>query len=136
MAPSQQVDMKRIMAFFLYSGIYQGAILEYMYSAIYPVLFGSSVIKKVAFSVFFVSPLLTLPLAYIVKGLVFRQSTADSIRQYLDDVVHKGLLTTYWAVWIPVKAIAFGVVPAHLRMAFLTGFGFLWMIMLSTMSSE
>jgi hypothetical protein len=129
-------DLKRNVAFLLYGGIYQGMGLEYIYNTLMPNLFGESIALKVLFTMFVVSPFLTLPAAYLFKALVFSTSATAALRQYWHDIVHKGLLKTYWKIWIPVQTLAFAFVPEHLRISFIAAISFGWMILFSTISSK
>eukprot|EP00545_Synedropsis_sp_CCMP1620_P012456 CAMPEP_0119003866 /NCGR_PEP_ID=MMETSP1176-20130426/806_1 /TAXON_ID=265551 /ORGANISM="Synedropsis recta cf, Strain CCMP1620" /LENGTH=168 /DNA_ID=CAMNT_0006955503 /DNA_START=581 /DNA_END=1084 /DNA_ORIENTATION=+ len=96
-AVDQTLAMKRNMVTLLYSGIYQGMAMEFVYNTLFPVLFGSSILLKVFVSMFIVSPLIGFPLAYLVKAGVFRHHSAmGAMQQYWHDVRHQGLLQTYW----------------------------------------
>jgi len=133
---SSSIDMKRMLAFLLYSGIYQGMCLNLIYNTVIPKLFGPSVIKNVLFSMFVVSPFLTLPIAYLFKALVFSHSPVAALQQYWSDIRHENLLKIYWTIWIPVQTVAFALVPQHLRISFIAAISFLWMIIFSSISSK
>jgi hypothetical protein len=124
------------MAFLLYSGIYQGMGLELIYNTVIPKLFGSSILKNVLFSMFVVSPFLTLPMSYLFQALVFSRSPMAALHQYWMDVRHQQLLKIYWTIWIPVQTIAFSIVPQHLRISFIAAVSFLWMILFSSIQSS
>lgn len=125
-----------MMVTLLYSGIYQGMAMEYVYNTVFPKLFGASILLKVLVSMFVVSPFFGFPLAYLIKAGVFRHHSAmNAMRQYWQDVRHEGLLQTYWMVWIPFQTAAFAVVPQHLRTSFITAVSFCWMVIFSSMSS-
>jgi hypothetical protein len=129
--------MKRNMVTLIYSGIYQGLAMEFVYNTLFPKLFGTSILLKVFVSMFVVSPFLGFPLAYLVKASVFRHHSAmNAMQQYWHDVRHEGLLKTYWMVWIPLQTVAFAVVPQHFRTTFITGVSFCWMIIFSSMSTK
>jgi len=55
------------------------------------------------------------------------------MRQYVEDVRKNGLLNKYWMIWTPVQFVAFGIVPEHYRIAFVT---FFWLILLSSISTR
>lgn len=133
---SSSIDLKRNMAFLLYSGIYQGMGLELIYNTVIPKLFGSSILKNVLFSMFVVSPFLTLPMSYLFQALVFSRSPMAALHQYWMDVRHQQLLKIYWTIWIPVQTIAFSIVPQHLRISFIAAVSFLWMILFSSIQSS
>ena len=67
------VDMNRNLAFILYGGLYQGMFLQFTYSMLYPYLFGDMpyrVVLQVISDVLIFGPLVTLPLAYVIKALL------------------------------------------------------------------
>jgi hypothetical protein len=129
-------DLKRNIAFLLYSGIYQGMALELIYNTVIPKMFGTSILKNVLFSMFVVSPFLTLPMSYLFQALVFSRSPIVALQQYWADVRHQSLLKIYWTIWIPVQTIAFSIVPQHLRISFIAAVSFLWMILFSSIQSN
>jgi hypothetical protein len=134
---SSSLAMKRNMVTLIYSGIYQGMAMEFVYNTLFPKLFGASILLKVFVSMFVVSPFLGFPLAYLVKAGVFRHHSAmGAMQQYWHDVRHEGLLKTYWMVWIPLQTVAFALVPQHFRTTFITGVSFCWMIIFSSMSAK
>eukprot|EP00568_Trieres_chinensis_P013693 CAMPEP_0183292958 /NCGR_PEP_ID=MMETSP0160_2-20130417/1832_1 /TAXON_ID=2839 ORGANISM="Odontella Sinensis, Strain Grunow 1884" /NCGR_SAMPLE_ID=MMETSP0160_2 /ASSEMBLY_ACC=CAM_ASM_000250 /LENGTH=243 /DNA_ID=CAMNT_0025454003 /DNA_START=119 /DNA_END=847 /DNA_ORIENTATION=+ len=98
------VDPRRTLAFLLYGGLYQGVCQEFIYNRLFPVIFGSGtgasvVLGKVAADMLVLTPLLCLPLAYVVKSLVFGRSFQDAIVRYSDDVMNKALLLRFWGLW-------------------------------------
>jgi len=130
------MDYKRNLAFLLYSGIYQGMGLEFIYNTLFPKWFGDSVVLKVIASMFVLSPLVTLPVAYLVKAAVFGHAPKLAMVHYLQDVWHKGLLTKYWCIWVPMQTLAFALIPERLRISFIAMISFLWMILFSAISSN
>ena len=94
-------EYKRNIAFFFYGGFYQGCVQEHIFNHIYPYLFGNGVdIKtvgmKVLVDIFCVSPFLCLPLAYMIKGSIYKASLLNSIKRYIHDVQVNGLLRKHW----------------------------------------
>ncbi len=134
-------QMKRNLAFLLYGGIYQGCFQEHLFNKIFPMIFGEgnsllTVGLKVSFDMLIVSPFLCLPVAYLIKGIIYRLSLMDSIQKYMHDVRENGLLRTYWTVWWPVQAFNFMLVPKQFRISFIACFSFFWLIMLSAISGK
>ncbi|CAJ1948279.1 unnamed protein product [Cylindrotheca closterium] len=137
----QKIDLKRSAAFLIYGALYQGLVLEYSYNHIYPRLFGPgqdvlSVLRKVSFDMFFQSPCLTLPSAYISKAFVFGNPIGGAVRKYVDDVIKQKLLLKYYVVWVPVMFFAFGVVPDRFRVTFCASVSFFWMMLLSAIANN
>jgi hypothetical protein len=54
---------------------------------------------------------------------------------YYDHVTTRGLLTTYWSIWIPAQFATFGFVPPHLRVLFVAAVSFFWVTKLSAIST-
>ena len=135
------VNYRRNLAFLFYGGAYQGIFQEFLFNGIFPRLFGDDVgigtaKKKVMFDMLVISPCLCLPVAYIIKSLVFQESFQDGIRRYVSDVRTNGLLKKYWSVWFPVQCLTFTVIPVQFRITFIACFSFFWLILLSTIASK
>ena len=125
----------------MYGALYQGMAQELIYNNLYTYLFGSAttpmvVFKKVLFDAIFHNALVCIPMAYAVKAFVFQYSLTKGIKQYIDDVRHHGLLFKYYALWMPVHALLFTIVPKHWRITVMATVSFFWMIILSTISSR
>eukprot|EP00977_Amphora_coffeiformis_P002227 scaffold425_cov175-Amphora_coffeaeformis.AAC.86 len=134
-------DRARNVAFLLYGAVYQGVAQEYIYNHCYASWFGSSnhpivVLKKVLFDLCVQTTLVTLPVAYLTKAIIFRYPLRQGLRKYKHDVVNNGLLKKYFALWGPVQCLTFGVVPEHLRISFIAAVSFFWLIILSTISGR
>jgi protein Mpv17 len=136
----QRFNYLRNLSFLLYGGIYCGMAQEFIYNHIFPALFGNGktmgrIFIKVMADLLFVGPLLTLPICYLVKTIVFRKTLADGMGNYLSDIKENGLLKKFWSVWFPVQCLTFSVIPDHLKIAFMAGVSFFWMIIFSANSS-
>lgn len=134
-------SFRRNLAYIVYGAINLGLMCEVMYNHAYPFLFKNTagmakLMTTVAFDNFVTAPLLWLPPVYFVKAVLFGQSLSSGGHKYIDDVRNEGLLTAYWKVWIPAQIINFWKVPAHLRVAFMAGTSFFWLIILSCLSSN
>jgi len=132
--------MSRNAAFTLYGGLYQGCAQYYIFNELYPSLFGTStdvatVAIKVAFDQLVLTPFLCLPLAYLVKALVFRTPLSAGLARYVTDA-RRDLLWKYWAIWTPAQCLTFSVVPDHLRIPFIACISFFWLIILSNITSR
>ena len=94
------LDVRRTLTFLVYGGFYQGCFLEFFYNDILPVLGkgtdARTVAKKVAADMGFISPLITIPMAYLVKGLLLGNTPVDSLKNYYSDVVSKGVVLKNW----------------------------------------
>ena len=139
--PRKKLSFRRLFSFIVYGALYQGVAQELIYNGLYTRMFGSAttmdvVVKKVLFDAVFHNALVCIPMAYEVKAFIFQYSLATGIRQYIDDVMHHGLLLKYYALWIPVNAMLFTIVPTHWRITVMACVSFFWMIILSTISSR
>jgi len=140
------VDLSRNLAFIFYGGIYTGLVQQFIYSGLFPKIFGSehtwqSVAIQVGLDMSLIGPFLCLPLAYIVKTVftsdeVNMKNILVGLEKYVEDVKVRGLLFKYWALWIPVQTLTFGVIPEHYRVLFVASISFFWMFILSSVSSS
>lgn len=140
-APPNRFQPLRNLAFLLYGGLYQGCAQHFLYNVCFPKWFGANtapltVVKKVSFDLLVLTPALCLPTAYLTKALIFRYSLKEGLRRYITDVKENGLLKKYSMIWGPVHCLTFGVVPAHLRIVFIAAFSFVWLILLSSLTSK
>lgn len=133
-------DARRNTAFYLYGGAYQGVAQHFIYNELFPAMFGagtevSTVLMKVLVDQLVLAPFLCLPVAYIVKALVFGQPLRDGLRRYAHDA-QRDLLWKYWAIWTPVDCLTFSVIPEHYRIVFIAAVSFFWLIVLSSISNS
>jgi Mpv17 / PMP22 family len=154
-AVSSSVDIPRNLAFLCYGGVYQGLCENFMYSTLFPAWFGDfpalqKVALQVATDVALIGPFLCLPTAYVVMSIFTRHDDTENLpllaaarntlsaalTKYKEDVVHRNLLRNYWALWIPVQSLTFGVVPPHYRVAFVAMISFAWVYNLSSVASS
>ena len=134
-------EKRRNFAFLLYGGLYQGMAQEIIFNEVFPKLFGQgtdffTVLSKVSFDMFVVSPFICLPVAYLVKSVIFQYTVGEALARYKDDVMKNGLLVKYWSLWGPVQCLTFGVVPVHLRIAFIAVISFFWLIIFSSVAAK
>ena len=134
-------SLRRNAAYILYGGGILGVLCDLMYNFVYPFLFGAldGVVHLIAIVVFdnmIAAPLLWLPPVYFVKAILYGQSLKTGVQKYSNDVKQNGLLIQYWKIWFPAQIFNFSLVPAHLRIAFMAGISFGWMIILSCISSN
>ena len=141
MATEKKADWKRNFAFILYGSLYQGVAQEFIYNHLYPVWFGSAtsvpvVLTKVLFDLLVQTTLVTLPIAYLTKSVIYRYSFQEALRRYAADIRNHGLLKKYYILWGPVQCITFSVIPEHWRVTFIACVSFFWLIILSTIASK
>lgn len=110
--------------------------LELLYNRIFPRVFGDRVMVTLAFNQLVLTPVLTLPVAYVTKGVVFGDSLKTALKQYWTDVTQKGLLWSFWKLWTPANYLLFGVVPPEWRITFNASVSFLWTIILSRIANS
>ena len=134
-------DFRRSAVFLLYGGFYQGMANEVIYNDLLPKMFGTgtdfkTVASKVLVDNVLHTPLLNVPVVYLIKGWLLGHSVRDSLRNYWDDVVHKGLLYKKMMIFVPVQCLTFSVIPPHFRVTFVAFVSFFWMILLSCILSD
>ena len=136
-----KTDLSRNIAFLLYGALYQGMGQEYIYNHLYPLYFGTgtnvaTVLTKVAFDLLLQTTLLTLPVAYAIKAIIYKYTFQEAFRRYIDDIMNHGLLIKYFSLWGPVQCITFSIIPERYRISFIAVVSFFWLIILSTISSR
>lgn len=136
-----KADWKRNVAFIVYGSLYQGVTQEFVYNHVYPVWFGTGtgvtvVLSKVCFDLLIQTTLVTLPIAYLTKSVIYRYSFKEAIRRYVDDIQNHGLLKKYFLLWGPVQCLTFSVVPEHWRITWVACVSFFWLIILSTIAGK
>lgn len=129
-------DYRRSLVFVIYGGLYQGMALELLYNNLFNDWFGDNVLAKMAFNQLVLTPFVTLPAAYLAKGIVFGKSLSAVMKDYYYDVKENGLLTAFWKLWTPVNLLLFSVIPPHFRVAFCALVSFVWTIILSRISNS
>jgi hypothetical protein len=137
----QKTDYQRNLAYLLYGALYQGVCQEFVYNHLYPAWFGTGtsvgvVVTKVLFDLLVQTTLVTLPIAYLTKALIYQYSFGEALRRYVDDIQNHGLLKKYVLLWGPVQCLTFSIVPEHLRVTFIAFVSFFWLITLSTIASR
>lgn len=136
----QTIDAKRNFSFIMYGGLYQGVAQLIIFNQIYPHIFGDgtdviTVLSKVAFDNAVSAPLICLPVAYLVKSVVFQFSLEEAVMRYVQDA-KDGLIFKYWCFWVPAQSLTFSVIPPHLRIAFVAAVSFFWLVVFSSISSN
>jgi len=137
----QKLDLLRTFAFLMYGSVYQGACQEFIYNHLYPAWFGdgtevSVVLTKVIFDCLIQTTLVTLPVAYLTKALIYRYSFEEAFRRYISDIQEHGLLIKYYSLWFPVNCLTFSVIPEHYRVTWIALVSFFWLMILSSISSK
>jgi hypothetical protein len=138
-----KIEIQRTIAFLLYGGFYQGMAQQYIYSTLFPLWFGTdeatninTLLTKVFFDNAIVSVCVCLPIAYLTKAIIFGKTFQDGLDKYVEDITTRNLLFRYWSIWIPAQFCTFGVVPEHLRIAFVAFVSFFWLLILSSVSAN
>ena len=133
------IDWKRTLVFILYGGFYQGCAQEFIYNSVLPILGTGTdmktVARKVAVDMGLISPLLCIPAAYVIKGSLIGNSFQQSLANYVDDVLHQGVVFKNWMIFVPVQCLTFSIIPEHFRVSFVACISFFWMILLSSILS-
>jgi hypothetical protein len=133
-------DVKRNLSFLLYGGFYLGCAFEWLYNTAYPKMFGETisvftVLGKVIVDLLILAPLVTLPISYVIKALVYGTSVRQELLTYWNDVRQQHVLSKYCAMYLPVTIVAFTLIPAHYRVSFFAIVDFSWVLLLSSISS-
>lgn len=137
----EHLDLIRNLAFVLYGGSYQGMGQTFLYTHVYPALFGSdvtvtSVLAKAGMENFILAPFFCLPCVYTIKSLLEGAGATAGLEKYWDHIFSQQILIKYWSLWGPVQIFNFAVVPEHLRVPFSAIVSFFWVCILSGISSK
>mmetsp|Transcript_30968 Transcript_30968/g.61725 ORF Transcript_30968/g.61725 Transcript_30968/m.61725 type:complete len:302 (+) Transcript_30968:270-1175(+) len=140
-AEGVQIEARRNFSYILYGGIYQGICQHIIFNEIFPLIFGDgrdiiTVASKVLFDSLVISPFICLPVAYLVKSMVYQFTIQEAMHRYRADVTENGLLFKYWKIWVPAQCLTFGVIPQHLRIAFIASVSFFWLVVFSSITSQ
>lgn len=119
---------------FLYQGIVQYAIVNYLWEKLFP---GNS--KKAITSKVFAMNLLSDPLFFMPTFYIFRETLAQGAIAW---ATVKAALLGYkanclldwrnsWMVWFPGHAVTYGVMKPHQRIPWMACLGFIYMTVLS-----
>lgn len=127
----KQFDLRRAFAFTTFSAFYTGVISLRIF-ATYPKILPSFIMKRplyegLASSVLDClvhSPLLYLPTFYVYTGAVSGLSIPESLQLYKSQFA--SMMTCLVAVWIPIQAINFSVVPRSSRVVFVCSANLVW----------
>lgn len=149
-AQNNNIDISRNLAFLAYGGIWQGMFQQFLFTALYPLLFSGTndndsssfqaIFEQVVFDTTIMGPMICLPIVYTIKNLfrtanLSQETVMEALTSYYNHVTTKGLLTTYWSIWIPAQFATFGLVPSHLRVLFVAAVSFFWVTKLSAISA-
>ena len=134
------LSLQRLGTFFLYGGLYQGCVQYFLFNVMYPIWFGdgtdlATLLAKVCFDQFVLTPFLCLPACYLVKAIVFGYSLREGLQRYVADA-KRDLLVKYWLLWGPVQCVTFGMVPPQWRVPFIALVSFFWLLILSTITAR
>ena len=132
---------KRNLALLFYGGLYQGCAQNFIYNNWFSWLFGTGtnigcVMKKVSMDMLVMQPILSLPIAYLIKAPIFGQTLKQAMSNYFRDLKHKQLLQQCWKIWIPAETVIFTLVPTHLRISSIACVSFFWIMTFSSISSS
>jgi len=135
------ICFRRSFAFLMYGGLYLGMAQHHIYSHMYPSFFGNNpsgrtVAKMVLFDMTFVSTFLTLPIAYLIKALIYKKTMRDGLKSYFQDCKYNGLWFKNCFVWAPVQSLTFTVIPLHLRVSFIALVSFFWLQLFSSICGK
>lgn len=133
-------DIKRNLSFLIYGGFYLGCAFEWLYNNAYPRLFGDTinvqtVLGKVLIDLLILAPLVTLPISYVIRAIIYRTPIRQELLSYWKDVKHQHVLSKYCAMYFPVTLVAFTWIPQHYRVRFFAFVDFTWVLLFSSISS-
>lgn len=133
----EKVDGRRLLAVALFSGCFTGCAYHFIFNVTFPRIFGLSkslatVSMKALADASLIFPFLYMPIFYSFDEF-FRHGTISSVpSRWFNDV--SSCLQEYAKIWPATMLCVFSVVPPDLRVSFIAGVSFMWLILLSVLS--
>ena len=139
---AEKLDWKRNFAFAFFSGAWLGCGQHFTYNVAFTRIFGTgtdvvTAMKKVIADSTVHVPMVYLPLYYMFKGVVLEEddgTASAGLMRYRADAYN--VLTTYWSAWPLVHFTSFTILPVELRIVFVAGVSFVWLVYLSYASHK
>ena len=140
------LDIKRNLAFSIFSGAYLGCGQHFVYNVWFTRLFGASTslqtgLKKSAMDLFVHVPLVYLPLYYAFEDTALGGTPVRGIQrlyagtpEYAAELPE--VMTKYSMIFPLVHVLNFTVIPREMRIAVVATVSFAWLVVLSTVSHK
>jgi len=133
----QKLDWRRVFAVALFSGAFTGCAYHGIFNIAFPFIFGSSKALPTVFSQVVVDAAIVFPFAYmpsfeLSNALIRTGSISGVFSRWLDNV--GSAVNEYMKIWPVATICIFTVVPVELRVLFLAGVSFVWLVILSLLS--
>lgn len=134
----EEVNIKRNVAFALWSGCYLGCVQHTVYNVVMTRLFGSSTtfynaMRKTIAECAVHGPFFYLPFYYFSQDFLTMGSLEGHIRYYDE---FWGIYKPYFITWSWFMVLMFTVIPLELRIAAMAGVSCCWSVVLSTISNR
>lgn len=131
--------IRRSLSGLAYGALVLGVGSKLAYTQVLPRICPSGAVGAVVQCVldnFVLAPMIWIPGAYVSKALFFQFPLKEAMVNYLDDIKVGGLLQKYWKLWVPAQLLNFSIMPQHLRVPFVAGVGFLWFMILMSLTHK
>lgn len=133
----KDLDLRRMLAVALFSGTFCGCAYHFLFNTLFTRVFGASrclftVVSKAAADGFVVFPFLYMP-TYIFFYEALRFCSISRLAARWSKEIGE-YMRKYVNIWPATMVCVFTVVPVELRVSFLAGVSFVWLIILSVIS--
>ena len=137
------IDWTRTTVFGAFGFLQMGCLQYYMYNKLFfqlwPGVTFKQTMKKVLVDQFIYTPFIYFPVFYTLRGFinerrVNKQTLIFAKIMYKNNVMDD--LRRFWTIWIPGMWITFQIMPMHLRLPWIAGLSFFWVMILSYYSGD
>lgn len=134
----ENVDRPRVLAMALFSGTFCGCCYHAIFNVAFPRVFGvvkswRVVTAQIASDGILVFPFLYMPVFYAINDGVRIGTLAWVPTRWSEDIASS--MREYVKVWPATMLCVFTVIPVELRVSFIAGVSFAWLVVLSVMAN-
>ena len=142
-----EIDRPRLATFCLFGFAYQGGFQYWWFNVVWEGLFPGRafkpVLQKILATNLISDPIFFFPTFYTMREAMTRPADAltkpfsifcDALAKYRQNYFQDWMNT--WSVWFPGHLITYGVCPMHLRMPWVAGLSFGYLLILSRTRGE
>jgi hypothetical protein len=132
-------DLRRTLAMALFSGTFCGCVYHSIFNVLFMRVWGTSsslltIASKAAADGIVVFPFMYMPTYIFFDEFLCYGSVSRIFTRWCDEI--GASMRKYVYIWPATMVCVFTVVPIELRISFISGVSFMWLILLSVISHE
>lgn len=139
----KDIDWTRTAVFGTFGFLQMGCLQYWMYNKLFfqlwpGVTFGQT-LKKVMVDQFIYTPFMYFPIFYYLRAFLNERAINKQTLLYAKLTFKNNVmddLRRFWCIWIPGMWVMFQVMPMHLRLPWIAGVSFFWVMILSYYSGD